>query len=103
MKKLAGAALGILTSVGGYLEVGSTGTALQAGASFRFHLLWPLLLGTICLAFLAEMSGRLAAVSKHSLAAAIRERFGVSFAVVPIGAQLVVDLLVLASEIGGVS
>jgi Mn2+/Fe2+ NRAMP family transporter len=103
VKKLAGAALGIVTSIGGYLEVGSTGTALQAGAAYRFQLLWALLLGTICIAFLSEMSGRLAAVSKHTLAAAIRERFGINFDLVPLLGQLVVDLLVLASEIGGVA
>jgi Mn2+/Fe2+ NRAMP family transporter len=102
-QKLAGATLGIITSIGGYLEVGSTGTALQAGSTFRLQLLWALVLGTICIAFLTEMSGRLAAVSKHTLAAAIRERFGINFDLVPLLAQLAVDLLVLASEIGGIS
>jgi Mn2+/Fe2+ NRAMP family transporter len=103
MKNLSKAALGILTSVGGYLEVGSTGTAIQAGAMFRFQLLWALVLGTICIAFLVEMSGRLAAVSRHTLAGAVRERFGFHFDVVPLVAQAIVDLLVLASEIAGVS
>jgi hypothetical protein len=32
---MAEAALGILTSVGGYLEAGSIGTALQAGGTFE--------------------------------------------------------------------
>lgn len=103
MKKIGQAALGILTSVGGYLEVGSTGTAIQAGALFRFELLWAIVLGTICIAFLVEMSGRLAAVSKHTLAAAVRERFGFHFDIVPLSAQLLVDLLVLCSEIAGIA
>jgi Mn2+/Fe2+ NRAMP family transporter len=101
MKKLASIGLGILTSVGGYLEVGSMGTALQAGSSFRYSLLWALLVGTICIAFLCEMTGRLAAVSHHTVVSAMRERFGLSFQIWPFGAQLLVDLFVLASEIGG--
>jgi len=95
-------ALGIITSIGGFLEVGSIATSAEAGASFRFSLIWSLVLGTICLVFLIEMSGRLAAVSKHTIADAVRERFGLNFAVVPRFAELIVNLLVLAAEIGGI-
>src|SRR4051812_6868857 len=96
-------ALGIVTSIGGFLEVGSIATAAQAGAAFSFQLLWPIALGTLCLIFLIEMSGRLAAVSHHPLPSAVRERFGFNFFVVPLVAITIVDLLVLASEIGGAS
>jgi Mn2+/Fe2+ NRAMP family transporter len=102
MKNLVKLALGILTSVGGFLEVGSIATAAQAGAAFRFSLLWAILLGTVCIAFLVEMSGRLAAVSKHTLAGAVRERFGIRFHAVPLTAQIALDFLVLGAEIGGV-
>ncbi len=101
MNKVLTVALGVLTSVGGYLEAGSIGTTLAAGARFRFSLLWAIVLGTVCIAFLIEMSGRLAAVSHHTLADAMRERFGIRYQVVPLGAQLLLDLLVLAAEIGG--
>jgi Mn2+/Fe2+ NRAMP family transporter len=94
--------LGIVTSVGGFLEVGSIATAAQGGAAFSFQLLWPIALGTLCLIFLIEMSGRLAAVSHHPLPSAVRERFGFNFFVVPLLAETVIDCLVLASEIGGV-
>ena len=103
MKNLAKIGLGILTSVGGYLEAGSLGTALQAGAAFHYSLLWAIALGTICLAFLVEMTGRLAAVSHHTMVDAMRKRFGIHLQVWPLGAQVIVDLLVLASEIGGVA
>src|SRR5437868_8921108 len=95
-------ALGIVTSIGGFLEVGSIATAAQAGAAFGFQLLWPIALGTICLIFLIEMSGRLAAVSHHPLPAAVRERFGFHFFAMPLFAETAIDFLVLASEIGGV-
>src|SRR5919199_1515086 len=103
MKNLIKIGLGVVTSVGGFLEVGSIGTGLQAGASFRYQLLWALALGTICVAFLTEMTGRLAAVSHHTVVDAMRKRFGAPFQVWPLAAQVVVDLLVLASELGGAS
>jgi Mn2+/Fe2+ NRAMP family transporter len=95
-------ALGIITGIGGFLEVGSIATAAQAGASYRYGLIWAIVLGTICLIFLIEMSGRLAAVSKHTIADGVRERFGFDFAVWPRTAELLVNLLVLGAEIGGV-
>jgi Mn2+/Fe2+ NRAMP family transporter len=103
VKNLTKVALGILTSVGGYLEVGSIGTALQAGAAFRFELLWTIAIGTVCIAFLVEMTGRLAAVSHHTVVAATRKHFGFTVHVWPLGTQMLVDLFVLASEIGGAS
>ncbi len=96
-------ALGIVTSVGGYLEAGSIATALQAGGVFRFQLVWAIVLGTICISFLVEMSGRLAAVTRHTLADAVRERFGFSFHVFVLSGQLLLDLLVLTAEVGGIA
>ena len=39
MKKILEIALGIVTSVGGFLEIGSITTAAQAGADFSFQLI----------------------------------------------------------------
>src|SRR3982751_5368550 len=100
-KKLLEIALGIVTSLGGFLEAGSIATAAQAGAGFGFQLIWPIALGTILLSFLIEMSGRLAAISKHPLPAAVRDRFGINYFIVPLIAEAIVDLLVLGAEIGG--
>jgi Mn2+/Fe2+ NRAMP family transporter len=102
MKKLLEITLGIVTSIGGFLEVGSLATAAQAGAAFGYQLIWAIVLGTLCLIFLVEMSGRLAAVSKHTVAGAMRERFGYPFFVIPLVATVIVSVLVLASELGGV-
>jgi Mn2+/Fe2+ NRAMP family transporter len=102
MSKLLEIALGIVTGIGGFLEAGSLATAAQAGAAFGFQLGWAIVLGTICIAFLVEMGGRLAAVSHHTLPDAMRERFGIRFFLVPLAAVGLVSFLVLASEIGGV-
>jgi Mn2+/Fe2+ NRAMP family transporter len=103
MSKIFEIALGIATSIGGFLEAGSLATAVQAGAKFEFQLIWAIVLGTVCLAFLVEMAGRFAAVSHHTIADAIRERFGFNFFLFPLIGTLVVNLALLSSEIGGVS
>ena len=101
MRKIFNLALGIVTSIGGFVEVGSISTSAQAGAEFGFSLLWAIGAATLFLAALAEMAGRVAAVSKRSMAAAVRERFGFQFQIVPLGAELVIDLLLLVAELGG--
>jgi len=93
--------LGIVTSIGGFVEAGSISTAAQAGSEFGYQLLWAVAVATAMLAMLVEMSGRLAAVSKRSLAAAVRERFGIRFQVVPLAAEMIIDVLLLAAELGG--
>src|ERR1051325_6973166 len=101
MNKLFEIALGIVTSVGGFLEIGSLTTAAQAGAAFGFKLIWAIVLGTVCVAFLVEMAGRFAAVSHHTISDAIRERFGFNFFLWPLLVTLIVNMLVLAAELGG--
>lgn len=100
-KKIFEIALGIATSVGGFLDVGSIATSAQAGAEYRYQLLWAVAAGTVCLIFLTEMSGRLSAVSGHTLVDALRDRFGAkvyTWILVGIGGT---SLLVLAAELGG--
>jgi Mn2+/Fe2+ NRAMP family transporter len=103
VKKWAEVALGIVTGIGGFLEAGSIATSAQAGAEFGFQLAWVLVIGTLSLAFLMEMTGRLAAVGKRTYVDQLRERFGFRFFVAPMLAVFLVSFLVLASEIGGVS
>ena len=102
MKKWAELALGIVTGIGGFLEIGSITTAGEAGSEFEFQLVWAVIVGAMGLAFLMEMTGRLAAVSKRTYVDLLRERFGIRFLIVPMVVVFVVSLLVLASEIGGV-
>jgi Mn2+/Fe2+ NRAMP family transporter len=94
--------LGIVTSICGFIEVGSLSTSAQAGAEYRFRLVWAIVLATVCVAFLVEMSGRLAIMSKHPLTAAVREHFGVKLHAVPLVGEILLDVLVLAAEIGGI-
>jgi NRAMP (natural resistance-associated macrophage protein)-like metal ion transporter len=103
VKKVIQVALGLITGIGGFLEIGSVTTSAQAGAAFGFQLIWALLLGMLCLIFMLEMSGRFAAVSQHTVVEALRDRFGFGFfSIVLTGVALVV-FLVLVAELGGVA
>jgi Mn2+/Fe2+ NRAMP family transporter len=102
MKKILEIALGIVTSVGGFLEIGSITTAAQAGAEFGFQLIWAVLLGGLCVIFLVEQAGRLAAVCGRTIPDAIRERFGFNYFLFMFLVLIGVCLLVLGAEIGGV-
>jgi len=95
-------ALGILTSVGGFFDVGNIATCTQAGARFRYQLIWAMLLATLMVIVLVEMSGRFSAVTKKALPDAIREHFGFNFWLVPFLILTVIHILVLGAEIGGV-
>jgi hypothetical protein len=84
VKRLLQLGRGIVTSVGGFLEIGSIATSTQAGAQFGYQLIWAIVLGRICIAFLVEMSGRFAACSRRAILGAIRERFGARAFAVPL-------------------
>lgn len=101
MKKIFNLTLGVVTSIGGFIEVGSISTSAQAGAEFGFALLWAIAVAALILAVLAEMAGRVAILSNRSIAAAVRERFGIHLQMIPLGAELIIDLLLLAAELGG--
>ena len=102
MKKILEIALGVVTSVGGFLEIGSIATAAQAGSEFSFRLIWAILLGGLCIIFLVEQAGRFSAVSGRTIPDAIRERFGFNYFAFLYVILGLVTLLVLAAEIGGV-
>jgi Mn2+/Fe2+ NRAMP family transporter len=101
--KISQLSLGIVTGIGGFLEAGSIATSAQAGASFGYQLVWAVVVGTLGLVFLTEMSGRLAAISKRTLTDAIRERFGFPYFVITFVVFIILSFLVLATEIGGAS
>ena len=103
MKNIMNVALGIVTSIGGFQDVGAIATAALAGAAVGVQMVWVRAVGTRGVMFLTEMSGRLACVSHHSLVDAIRERCGFRYFSFLLIGELIVDLLVLAAEIGGVA
>ena len=96
-------ALGIVTAIGGFLDAGAISTSALAGALFGYQLIWAVVLATFCVVLLTEMSGRLAAVSHHTVADAVRERLGFRYFAIPLTTEVFQDVLVLAAEIGGIA
>jgi Mn2+/Fe2+ NRAMP family transporter len=103
MKKALQLALGILTAIGGFFDIGNLVTATQAGASYRFQLLWALAAGTVVVIFLVEMSGRFAAVTRKSIPEGVREHLGVRIWIVPFLVLILLHILTIAAEIGGIA
>ncbi len=103
MKKLLEVALGILTAVGGFVDIGDLVAATATGARFGLALAWVLVLGVIGIVIYAEMAGRVATVSHRPVFDLVRERLGARVALANLFASFFVTLLTLAAEIGGVA
>jgi len=103
MKKWLSVALGVLTATGGFVDVGAMSTAGEAGASFGLGLVWAMVLGTLAIVLLVEMTGRLAAVSGKTYADALRERFGFKFYLIPLSSDLIANAFLLAADLGGMA
>jgi manganese transport protein len=95
--------LGILTAMGGFVEIGELTFTLNAGQKFAYALLWVVPLGTLGIIVYCEMAGRVAAVRRRPVFALVRERTGFTPALLTLVSSLLVNLLTCAAEIGGVA
>jgi Mn2+/Fe2+ NRAMP family transporter len=103
VKRLLAVALGILTAIGGFVDIGDlVGNAL-VGSRFGLSLAWATILGVIGICLFAEMSGRVAAVSHRATFDLIRERLGPRVGLLNLAASVLITLLTFAAEVGGVA
>jgi Mn2+/Fe2+ NRAMP family transporter len=103
VKKLFAVALGILTAIGGFVDIGDLVTNAQVGARFGLSLGWVVVAGIIGICTFAEMSGRVAAVSGRATFDIVRERLGPRVGLANLLASMAVTLLTFVAEIGGVA
>jgi Mn2+/Fe2+ NRAMP family transporter len=103
MSKFAEIFLGILTAMGGFVEIGELTFSINGGTRFGYHLLWVVALGTLGIMVYCEMAGRIAAVKHRAVFSLIRERDGVTAGLATLVAATLVNLLTCAAEIGGVA
>jgi manganese transport protein len=75
----------------------------QAGADFRYRLLWAVVVGVIGIMVFAEMTGRVAAVAGRPVFDVVRMRLGFSAGLVTLVASLLINVLTVAAEVGGVA
>jgi manganese transport protein len=101
--KLLQVALGILTAIGGFVDIGDLVTNGLVGARFGLSLAWATLLGMIGICLYAEMSGRVAAVTGRGTFDLVRERLGPRAGLANLIASYLVTALTFTAEIGGVA
>jgi manganese transport protein len=95
--------LGIMTALGGFVDVGEMVFAVQAGAKFGYLLVWAVIAGTVGIILFGEMSGRIAAVRRQPVFEVMRTELGFGLGLVVLVASVLVNLLTCAAEIGGVA
>ncbi len=101
--KPAELALGILTAVGGFVDVSELVFVSQAGSRFGYALLWVIAIATIGIMVFGEMSGRVAAVAKQPVFNLMRHRLGLKWGLITLAASLFANTVTCAAEIGGVA
>jgi manganese transport protein len=103
MKKLLGITLGIMTALGGFVDLGQIVFTTQAGALFGYRLLWAIVLGTVAIIVYMEMCGRVAVVAQEPVFAVVRTRLGFKLGLATLIASNLLNLITCAAEIGGVA
>jgi len=58
VKKFLAITLGILTAIGGFVDIGDLVANAEVGARFGFSLAWVVVVGVVGICVFAEMAGR---------------------------------------------
>ena len=103
MKKFIAITLGILTAIGGFVDIGDLVANAETGARFKLNLAWVVLVGVLGIVVYAEMAGRVAAMSKRPVFDLVRERLGPGFGFANLAASFFINFLTLTAEIAGVA
>jgi Mn2+/Fe2+ NRAMP family transporter len=103
MKRLLGVALGILTAIGGFVDIGDLVTNAVVGSRFGLSLVWVVLVGVVGICVFANMSGRVAAASGRATFEVIRERLGPRAGLANLSASFLINLMTVTAEIGGIA
>jgi Mn2+/Fe2+ NRAMP family transporter len=103
VKRVLQVFLGILTAIGGFVDIGDLVANAVVGARFGLSLAWVVVVGVVGICLFADMSGRVAAITGRGTFDLVRERLGPRIGLANLTASSLVTLLTLAAEIGGVA
>ena len=103
MKKVLPIFLGILTAIGGFVDMGDLVANAAVGARFGMSLAWVVVVGVVGICVFADMSGRVAAVTGRAVFDLVRERLGPRAAAINLAASFFINVLTLIAEICGVA
>jgi manganese transport protein len=95
--------LGILTSVGGFIDIGELVFLVQSGVKLGYSTLWALILGTIGIITFSELSGRIAAVTKKANFELVKKTLPRSLSLSTLIASTILNILTCSAEIGGIA
>jgi len=93
--------LGIMTAVGGFVDISELVFAAQAGSIFGYALIWVFAFATIGIMVFGEMCGRVAAVAHQPVFNLMRHRLGLKLGLLTLLASLLSTLITCAAEVGG--
>jgi len=103
VKKVLAITLGILTAIGGFVDIGDIVANAAVGARYQWALAWVVVVGIVGIVVFAEMAGRVASISGRAVFDLIRERLGPRVALANLIASFFVNLMTLIAEIAGVA
>ena len=95
--------LGIMTAVGGFVDISELVFAAKAVSLFGYALIWVFAMATVGIIVFSEMSGRVAAVAKQPVFNLMRHRLGLKLGLITLAASMISNLITCAAEIGGVA
>ena len=93
--------LGIMTAVGGFVDISQLVFSGQAGSMFGYALISAFAISTIGIVVFGEMCGRVAAVAHQPVFSLIRHRLGLELGLFTLIASFLSTLITTAAEIGG--
>lgn len=93
--------LGIMTAVGGFVDISQLVFSAQAGSLFGYALISAFAFSTIGMMVFGEMCGRVAAVAHQPVFNLMRHRLGLKLGLFTLAASLLSTLVTCAAEVGG--
>jgi Mn2+/Fe2+ NRAMP family transporter len=103
VKQVLAVFLGILTAIGGFVDMGDLVANAETGARFGMNLAWVVIVGVVGIVVYAEMAGRVAAVSSRPVFELVRERLGPRAGLANLAASFFINFLTLTAELAGVA
>jgi len=103
MKKIVQLTLGIMTALGGFVDLGQIVFTMQAGARFGYALLWSIMIGGVAIMLYMEMCGRVAAVAQQPVFAVVRTKLGRRLGIATLVGSNLLNLITCAAELGAVA
>jgi manganese transport protein len=95
--------LGIVSSIGGFFDMGEIVMTAETGARFGLSLVWVVIVGVTGIIIYAEMAGRIATLTRRPVFDAVRERLGANIGFLNLIGTLFVNILTLVAEVAGIA